>query len=473
MPVRTPAAPVVSISIDRTSAIALAAQISGQIRDLVQSGAVAAGDRLPSSRALAAELGVARGVVELAFDQLLAEGWVHARRGAGTFVAEGVGSAGAGVRRTDRRDRPARPTIAPDTPLVLDTGTPWVDRRHEAAWRRAWRTVASSTPPAQYPDPAGLSELRAAVAEHLGRHRGMACTADHVMITSGTAHGLALLLDELDPGPVGLEDPGYRAAAATIVAGGRSLVDVDVDVDGISLPKLATTGRLAAVYVTPAHQHPLGMPMAASTRVGLIAEARRRDFLVVEDDYDSEFRYDVAPLPALATMDPDRVVYLGTTSKSLTPALRIGWLVTTPDRVERLARRRGSRHDHPSWPMQRALLSLIAEGYVDRQIRSARRLYAERSRMVRDRLGRFGSTGPSVAGMYITLQTSAAVADKAVSTAAAAGVVVPSLSDYCRTASRHGLVLGFGGVGDGDLQRALDVVEQALEEAVEHFGPVA
>ena len=213
--------------------------------------------------------------------------------------------------------------------------------------------------------------------------------------------------------------------------------------------------------------------MSAATRVALLAEARRQDMVVIEDDYDSEFRYDVAPLPALAQLDPERVVYLGTTSKSLTPALRIGWLVSTPDRVEEIARRRAARHDHPSWPMQRALMVMFAEGYLDRQIRSARRLYAERSRIVQERLAPFGSTGASVAGMYVTLETPARVAESVVAAAAREHVVIPSLADYCRTASRHGLVVGFGGVGDDDLERALAVLGEALANAIERSGPVA
>ena len=260
---------------------------------------------------------------------------------------------------------------------------------------------------------------------------------------------------------------------AAVEASGRTVVDIPIDEGGLSVPDLVAAGDLSAVYVTPAHQHPLGMAMSAARRVAVLAEAQRRDILVVEDDYDSEFRYDVAPMPALAQLDPERVIYLGTTSKSLTPALRIGWLVTTPDRVQEIAQRRESRHDHPSWPIQRALLALFEEGYLDRQIRSARRLYAERSRLVERRLAPFGSAGPTVAGMYLTLQTRSEVADFVTASARRQGVVIASLADYCRSSSRAGLVVGFGGVSDAQLDRALEILESALREAGEHAAPVA
>lgn len=451
----------------------LAAQLSSQVRSLVQSGALVAGHRLPSTRALADELGVARGVVEQGFDQLVAEGWLEGRRGSGTFVS-------SGVRLTDRRtcpaaDRNSSPQGGTSSrpQITLDTGTPWVGDAADSAWRRAWRTVGTLRPPAGYPDPAGLLGLREALVEYVGRHRGIACTPDQVLVTNGTVHGLALLLDILAPGPVAVEDPGYRAAAATISTSGRRVVDIPVDADGIDVASLRRAGDLRAAYVTPAHQHPLGVVMSAARRIELLDEARRADVLLVEDDYDSEFRYDVAPLPALAQLDAERVVYLGTTSKSLTPALRIGWLITTAERAALIATRRAARHDHPSWPMERALLSLFEDGYVDRRVRSARRVYAERSRYVRSRLEPFGATDKGVAGMYLTVATPPGVAESVVETAAEAGVVVQSIASYCRSTHRDGLVVGFGGVRDSDLAYAVDVLVSALAEAGGHAGPLA
>jgi len=450
------------IRLDRGLPTALGAQIADQTRAMIRADALRAGVRLPSSRALAAELGVARGVVEQGYDQLVAEGWLETRAGAGTYVSASVRSTPPVRQRSVSR----APSSGPTAPLlVLDTGTPWVDRRHAAYWRRAWRSVGAARQPAGYPDPAGLPELRSAVAEHVGRYRGLTCGPDNVVITNGTTHGLALLLDEVEPGAVAIEDPGYRAAVETVLHANRAVVDVPVDQEGLDVAAYSDAAEHRALYLTPAHQHPLGMPLSAGRRLAVLAEAARRDVVVVEDDYDSEFRYDVAPLPALAPLDPDRVVYLGTASKSLSPALRIGWLVTTPDRATAIAERRSRRHDHPGWPTQRALLSLYDDGYIDRQLRAARRVYAERAATVTAALAPYGSV-PAVAGMYLSLATTPGVAARVAARAAQAGVVVPLLADYCRTSRREGLVIGFGGVSDADLERALRTVTDALDEAL-------
>jgi GntR family transcriptional regulator / MocR family aminotransferase len=462
---RAPVSPV-PVRVDRRSAVPLPAQLAVGVRDLVVNGVLAGGSRLPSTRALARELQVSRGVVEQAFDQLTAEGWLVGRRGAGTFVAAGAATRS---RAEPPRGEPARAgeaaRSAPVDVVVLDTGTPWIDPRHDAGWRRAWRDVAARVPSRRYPDPVGLPELRAAVAERLGRHRGLTCTADEVLIVAGTTHGLGLLLDSAGAGAVALEDPGYRAAAAAVRASGRELVDVPVDDEGIDVSVLAgVTAELAAVYVSPAHQHPLGMTMSGPRRFALLREARRRGCLVVEDDYDSEFRYDVAPLPAMAPLDRDRVVYLGTVSKTVSPALRLGWLVSSSDRVQQLGLARAARHDHPSEPVQQALLSMLEQGHFDRLVRSARRVYARRRELVRDRLAPYGEVAAGAAGMYLTLGLPTSTAARVAADAAGEGVAVSRLRAYCRTSSRDGLVIGFGGPTDAQLERAVEVLERLLAQ---------
>lgn len=263
----------------------LATQIATQIRDLITSGALATGDRLPSTRAVAADVGVSRGVLEVAYDQLLAEGWLSARTGAGTFVATTAPHPTSPRARPNARTSvevsPARP------PIRLDTGTPWIDDRYRGSWARAWRDVADATPPTAYPPAHGLPDLRTAIAGYAARTRGIACAPEHVMITNGTTDGLRHLLGVLPSGSVAVEDPGYRAAAATVTASAHHRHDIPVDEHGADLAVHPIPEDLRAVYVTPAHQHPTGATMSAQRRVELLGVCRSHGALVVEDDYDS------------------------------------------------------------------------------------------------------------------------------------------------------------------------------------------
>jgi GntR family transcriptional regulator/MocR family aminotransferase len=460
----------VALRLDREAAETLPVQLAGQVRDQVIARTLRPGDRLPSSRALAAELSVARAVVEAAFDQLHAEGWVTTRRGAGTFVHD-VGLRPGGSGPVARRDH-AGPASGAGALVSLDTGTPYVDRRMQAGWRRAWREMASSEPPRGYPDPAGLPELRERLAAYLARTRALTCEPANVLVTSGTTHGLSLLLGEVASGrvarrsgaaAVAVEDPGYRAAVAVARSSGFDVVDVPVDDAGLDVDALtaADGSDIAAVYVTPAHQHPTGSTLSATRRVALVAEAARRHAWLVEDDYDSEFRYDVAPLPALASLSPD-VVYLGTAAKSVHPSLRVGWLVGPADLVTELAAQAGERHDHASWPTQRAFAAMLRDGYVDRVVRSARRVYAARGALIRDRLEPLTPVTGAGAGMYVTLPMPAEQARRVRAAAALAGFDLPDLGAYGRTHRRHGVVLGFGGVDDHELDRCLDAIGSAL-----------
>ena len=436
------------LRIDRDGAAPLRTQLADQIRAIVTAGSATVGDRLPSSRALAADLGVSRALAEQAYDQLVAEGWLEGRHGSGTFVA-----ASGAPRSARRRRSAARPGPAP---VRLDAGTPWIDPRHSAAWRRAWRDVSAATPPRGYDDPRGLPELRAELAAHLARTRGLDADPDDLVVTGGTVAGLRHLLAALPAGRVALEDPGYRAAAETIWAGGRQVRD---------LPALGPHADLrgaVAAYVTPAHQHPLGPVMSGPDRLTLLAAARAADALVVEDDYDSEFRYDVAPVPALASLDRERVAYLGTASKSVLPSMRLGWMVPPPALLEPVNRIREVTHDSVAWPVQRAFLSLLRDGYVDRVVRSARRVYAARAPRVAAALAAYGELAGPVAGMYATVLMPTERAARAHRAALAAGFDVPLLADYCRSHQRGGLIVGFGGCTDDELDRALAAMVAAL-----------
>lgn len=437
------------VRLDRTDPRPLGTQLADQVRRLVLGGALAQGDRMPSTRRLAADLGVSRAVVEQAFDQLLAEGWLEARQGSGTWVAGGTSGPPAATRR--------RRTPVGERPLVmLDAGTPWIDPKHRAVWRRAWREVSTAAAPRGYDDPRGLPELRALLAERLGHTRGLAVDAEQVRVTGGTGAGLRHLLAVLPRTAVAVEDPGYRAAVATVRESGRAVRDLP------ALEPVTDLAGCSAAYVTPAHQHPLGRVMPAADRLGLLATARRDDAVVVEDDYDSEFRYDVAPVPALASLDRERVAYLGTASKAILPSLRLGWSVV-PDRLlDAYDAHRALTHDAPPWPVQRALVTLLRDGYVEAVVRSARRVYAERAPRVVAALSPYAELAGPVAGMYSTWLLPHARSVRVRAAAEEAGFRVNLLRDYCRTARLSGLVVGFGGPTDEELDRALGVLAAAL-----------
>ncbi|REK86901.1 PLP-dependent aminotransferase family protein [Streptomyces inhibens] len=344
------------------------------LRDAVRSGRLAPGTRLPSGRALAADLGVSRGLVTEAYEQLTAEGYLHSRRGAGTWV-------GGAVRATV----PPRPTDTPPAgvPLVDFTpGTPDLSLFPRAAWSAAHRRALGRLPHRTlgYPDPRGLPELRAELAQLLTRRRGVVADPQRVVVCSGVAQAMTLLgftLRAAGHRAVAVEDPGSPEHAQLFAAAGLASVPVPLDDEGPDPTALADSGARAAV-LTPSHQFPSGTSVSAPRRAQLLRWARAADGLLIEDDYDGDFRYDRAPVGALQGLDPDRVAYTGSVSKSLAPGLRLGWLVV-PERLaaEVVARKRTMDLGNPV--LDQALLAdFIARGDYDRQLRRCQRAYRER-----------------------------------------------------------------------------------------------
>jgi GntR family transcriptional regulator / MocR family aminotransferase len=450
----------VPVTVRRGAPGPLHLQIAGQLREAVRDGRLRSGHRLPSSRELARQLGVSRSVTQGAYDQLHAEGWIAGRVGAGTYVAELTPLARPPARRTNHHPPAGR------KPLSLRPGIPYVDRRADPGWRRIWREVGSQPPGRGYEHPAGIPDLRAALAEHLGRVRGVACDPDQIVVTSGTAHGMRLLHAVIRrPGDrMGIEDPGYRNAVYAARDHRLEIVDCPVDADGLRVDELPAD--LAAVYVTPSHQYPLGGRLPVARRNALVGWARRTGALVLEDDYDSEFRFDVAPLPALAQLDLDRVVHLGTMSKTLTPALRLGWLVASEPVAEAVAAYRTTAGDWPAWPLQAAMLAMLRDGYLDRAVKRGRRRYAERCALVCDRLAPYGRIAGRDAGLHVTLLLPDGVDDETVADRArAAGLDVVTLSSFRRsTPGPDGLVIGYGAPTDDELIAALDLLIPILQD---------
>lgn len=466
------------LAADRAGPAPLTVQVVGQLRTAMADGRLAAGERLPSTRTLAATLGISRTVVTGAYAQLFAEGWIEGRHGSGTYVADGASRAGRGETPAAPPDRApagraeqAGERTGPDGAMIeLRPGIPWVGGIDRAAWRRAWRG-AGTEEPAAAPEPHGSAALRGALTGYLRRSRAVRCAPEQIMVTRGVAGSLGLIAATLlRPGDrVGVEEPGYPTARAVFAAHGARLVPCPVDADGLVVDALPAGLRL--VYTTPAHQYPLGGRLPVPRRQALTAWARATGALIVEDDYDGEFRYDVGPLPALFGLDPGVVVYLGTTTKILTPALRVGWLVAESELVARLVETAGRLGEWAGGPAQRAVLSLVQTGDLERHIRRMRHEYARRRKAMTDVLG--GGGGRSArggdaagvgrllgeeAGMHMVLRTGRD-AEEIARAAWQRGAAVATLARYyAGPVTTNGLVLGYGAASSGEITRACQIL---------------
>jgi GntR family transcriptional regulator/MocR family aminotransferase len=362
------AGPELLLVLDRAAAVPLRVQLEDALRDAVRTGALAPGAAMPPSRTLAADLGVSRRLVVDAYQQLIAEGYLASAARSGTFVS----ATAAGP-----------PPVAPPEPVArydLKPGTPDLAGFPRVAWRQALSRVIRTAPDEvlRYPDPAGRIELRVALAGYLRRVRGVACAPGQIVICGGFTQALALLTRALSaeagrPAVIAVEDPGVPGRDRVIAAAGGRCVPVPVDEHGLRAD-LARQVAADAVLVTPAHQFPTGVPLDPARRAAVTAAAP----LVIEDDYDAEFRYDREPLTALHALSPQTVAYTGSVSKTLAPALRLGWLVV-PEHLAGAVR--DAKRDADAGAAvfdQLALADLIGSGRYDRHLRAARRRYRAR-----------------------------------------------------------------------------------------------
>ena len=441
-------------------------RLERELREAVRGGRLPPGTALPSTRALAAQLGVSRGLVVEAYAQLVAEGYLSARQGAATVVSARAAAPaplpGAGP-----------PPAAPAAPRYdFRYGTPDLAAFPRAAWLAAGARSLRALPDARlgYGDPRGAIELRAALAAYLGRARAVVVDPDRILVTGGTRDGLGLVwrvLRDAGAARVAVEDPGWSAQHETVRDAGLVAVPVPVDDDGICVSQLAAED-VDAVVLTPAHQCPTGAVLTPGRRSELLVWARRRGAVVVEDDYDAEYRYDRAPVGALQGMAPEHVVYAGSASKTLSPALRLGWLVLPPRLAAATARRKSL--DDRGAPLldQLALADLVGSGELDRHLRRTRRRYRSR----RDALLHAVASelpGAQVRGVAAGLHAVVVLpagADEAATVRAAArrGIAVDGLGAF-----RHGaggapaaLVLGYGNLGEQAIARAIAELRRAL-----------
>jgi GntR family transcriptional regulator/MocR family aminotransferase len=428
------------VDLDRSR---IRAELEASLRGAVSSGRLAAGTRLPSSRSLAVDLGIARNTVAEAYSQLVAEGWLTARQGSGTRVADRVAAPGRVTSLVEPSAGNPRYDLRP--------GSPDVSAFPRAAWLRAARRALGQAPFAalDYDDPRGRPELRTALAEYLARARGVRASPDHILVCSGFAQASWLLCQALRAGgarTLALEEYGLPEVRATAAACGLAVRTLPVDGDGA---RLEFAGDAAAVLLTPAHQFPLGVPLAPRRRAEAVDWALAGGRLIIEDDYDGEFRYDRHPLGSLQAHAPDHVVYAGTASKTLAPGIRLAWLVVPPAFVEPLVQAKTLADRHTGVIDQLTLAELIASGAYDRHVRRSRLAYRRR----RDRLiAALGRRAPKArvsgiaAGLHalVTLPPGR-TEDSVIADAAERGVAVSGLAGFGDGLAQHppALVVGY------------------------------
>jgi GntR family transcriptional regulator/MocR family aminotransferase len=460
------------------------------IRLAILEGRLRAGARLPASRDLAHQHGLARGTVVAAFAQLQAEGYVRSTVGSGTFVGEVPPDALLGVGRP--AERPARPRSAPRVRLsrfghrvrafpVLEprrtrafrTDLPALELFPATLWAQVTGRVLRRASARLFLgcEPLGHWPLREAVAAHLRSARGARCEPEQIAIVSGVQEALDLAARLLvDPGDrVCLEDPGYGGAARAFSAAGARLVPVPVDSEGLVVDPVRLRGA-RLVYTTPAHQYPLGVTMSVARRLALLGWARRSGAILFEDDYDGEYRYQGRPIPALQGLEADAPVLLaGSFGKVLFPALRLGYLVVPAPLVDLVAALRSATVRHPPVLDQAVLAAFIEEGHLARHVRRMREVYAERraalyeaaQRSLGDRL----ALSPVEAGLQTTgLLGPRLRAAAVVRHAAEQDVEVTALgAEWRGRFRREGLQLGFAAVPPEEIRRGVDVLARVLE----------
>jgi GntR family transcriptional regulator / MocR family aminotransferase len=453
------------VELDRGGELPLHEQLERALREDIRSGRLGAGSRLPSTRGLAAQLGISRGVVSAAYGQLAAEGYVIARQGAPIRVARAVRGPGS---------RAPSPSLLPAFAYHFHPGLPDLAGFPRGSWlrslRAAWR--ASPLSAVGYGDPRGVPELREQLADYLGRVRGAVADPEHMLVCTGFLQGFSLACRSLAAhgvDRVALEDPGWHPHRLAVEQAGLEVVPIPVDAEGIDVDALAASGA-PAVVVTPAHQFPTGAVLSRERRAALIEWAEREETLIVEDDYDAELRYDRVAVGALQGLAPERVLYVGSASKRLVPGMRLGWMLAPSWLVWQLISAKATEDGGSEVVGQLALCDFIRRGELDRHLRRMRLAYQRRREALLETLAReIPDARPrgTAAGVFELVELPDAVDEPALTSAAAVrGVGFDGLSLHRYAAvGPPGMVLGFANLAEPAIHHGIRLLAAALEDA--------
>lgn len=457
----TTSGPELLVQLDRGRSEPLHRQLADALRAAIRAGRLAPGARMPSTRVLATDLGVSRRLVVDTYGQLIAEGFLVSRRGSGTRVA--------------RVDIPAvAPQADIDAPPRYDvdfaSGTPDLAGFPRDIWLRALRQGLShaSSDIFGYGAARGIADLRSALSEYLGRTRGVVADPDRIVVCSGVTQGIGLvaqLLGRRGGLPLAMEDPGFWVHRVVLQHHGITPVAVRVDDDGVDVDVLEQTGA-GSVLTTPAHQSPTGVVLTASRRAALLEWARGGRF-IIEDDYDAEYRYDRAPVGALQGLGPDRVIYLGSASKTLAPGLRLGWMVLPAELVDTAAGLKNIADYGNSVMDQIAFAQLLVSGGYDRHLRQMRRRYLTRRNILLGAISRYlpqATVLGAAAGVHLTVKFPRGFAIEAtVRRAAEMRVRVEALTPFYAdgTAAPPGLILGYANLTESQIIAGVQTLAKA------------
>jgi GntR family transcriptional regulator / MocR family aminotransferase len=449
------------LALDRAS-IRKGSQLRLALRRAIADGVLQPGTRLPSTRTLASDLGVSRGLVVEVYEQLEAEGWLTARHGSGTVVATHPSAS----RPQPRPLLPAPPIAA----LDLRPARPDVVSFPRSAWATATRAVLSDLPhhDLSYGDHRGHPRAREVIAAYLARARGVRTTPELVALTNGFSAGLGTVVATLvarGRRRVAVEDPGGYEPRRRVAAAGAEVLPIPVDAEGLRVEVLERSGA-DAVLVTPAHQYPMGSVLSAERRAALAAWARRQAAWIIEDDYDAEFRYDRDPIGAVQGLVPERTIHLGSIAKTLAPSVRVGWVVLPEELLIEVVTTHETRVSQPATLEQLVLAHLVDDGRYDRHLRKVRRRYRDRRDTLLEGLVGAG-IDRRVEGVAAGMQAVLRLDDRVDDTAVVAqlherGVEVVALSRYAVRSPARGLVIGFGQPRADELRQAAPIIADVI-----------
>lgn len=461
------------IPIDRTSSLPLIRQIYLELRRQILQGELPAGQRLPATREFAAHLGVSRNVILEAYDQLMAEGYLEARTGAGTYVAQGAYWELAPVELATKEQLKSPPAHQATDVIDFRSGIPALECFPYKQWGQLTKQVCAETPSAMfgYGLPEGCPELRSVLEQYLWRSRGVSCHSEQIVITSGATQAFTLVAKLLvSPGDtVVIEDPVTCEIREIFSGLGAALYSIPVDSCGIQTNLLPYEKTPRFTLVTPSHQFPMGSVLTIQRRIELLQFAMATDGFVVEDDYDSEFRYEGTPVSSLQGLAPERVIYIGTFSKILSPAFRLGYLVLPPTLVERCRHLKRLSDLHTSSFEQLTLARFIQAGYLERHIRRMKKLYRTRRNVLKQNLNYHFSEQVRVLGDSTGLHLVAELAGIEFSAQVLRQVEQQRVRVYPVAAyaispqqHRHQIILGYGNLTTKEIKIGIQRLKKAL-----------